>query len=43
MLFAVTAILTVLQLLCSPFLLESPRWLLARYALYSFDIYVCVP
>lgn len=29
-LFAVTALLTCLQLLCSPFLLESPRWLLAR-------------
>lgn len=29
-LFSVTAVLTVAQLLCSPFLLESPRWLLAR-------------
>ncbi|TFJ85006.1 hypothetical protein NSK_003430 [Nannochloropsis salina CCMP1776] len=29
-LFAVTALLACLQLLCSPFLLESPRWLLAR-------------
>jgi len=29
-LFAVTALLTCVQLLCSPFLLESPRWLLAR-------------
>lgn len=29
-LFAVTALTAVLQLLLSPFLLESPRWLLGR-------------
>ena len=29
-LFAVTVIVTVVQLLCAPFLLESPRWLLNR-------------
>lgn len=29
-LFAVTALVAVIQLLCSPFLLESPRWLLNR-------------
>ena len=30
MLFSVTAIVAIIQLLCSPFLLESPRWLLNR-------------
>jgi MFS transporter, SP family, solute carrier family 2 (facilitated glucose transporter), member 3 len=29
-LFAVTAVVSAMQLLCSPFLLESPRWLLSR-------------
>lgn len=29
-LFAVTLMISMLQLLCSPFLLESPRWLLNR-------------
>ena len=29
-LFAVTPIVTIVQLLCAPFLLESPRWLLNR-------------
>jgi SP family facilitated glucose transporter-like MFS transporter 3 len=29
-LFAITPIVTIIQLLCSPFLLESPRWLLNR-------------
>jgi SP family facilitated glucose transporter-like MFS transporter 3 len=29
-LFAVTAVTAFAQLLCSPFLLESPRWLLNR-------------
>jgi SP family facilitated glucose transporter-like MFS transporter 3 len=29
-LFAVTAIVAALQILCAPFLLESPRWLLNR-------------
>lgn len=29
-LFAVTPIVTIIQLVCSPFLLESPRWLLNR-------------
>ena len=29
-LFGVTALVSTLQLLCSPFLLESPRWLLNR-------------
>eukprot|EP00527_Entomoneis_sp_CCMP2396_P006494 CAMPEP_0198139958 /NCGR_PEP_ID=MMETSP1443-20131203/3192_1 /TAXON_ID=186043 /ORGANISM="Entomoneis sp., Strain CCMP2396" /LENGTH=634 /DNA_ID=CAMNT_0043802241 /DNA_START=32 /DNA_END=1936 /DNA_ORIENTATION=+ len=29
-LFAVTAVVAIVQLLMSPFLLESPRWLLAR-------------
>jgi SP family facilitated glucose transporter-like MFS transporter 3 len=29
-LFSVTAVVAIIQLLCSPFLLESPRWLLNR-------------
>jgi MFS transporter, SP family, solute carrier family 2 (facilitated glucose transporter), member 3 len=29
-LFAVTAVVSAMQLLCSPFLLESPRWLLTQ-------------
>ena len=29
-LFAVTAVTAVVQLICAPFLLESPRWLLGR-------------
>jgi SP family facilitated glucose transporter-like MFS transporter 3 len=31
-LFAITPIMAVIQLICSPFLLESPRWLLNRDA-----------
>ena len=30
LLFGITPFLAILQLLCSPFLLESPRWLLGR-------------
>lgn len=29
-LFSVTVVVTIIQLLCAPFLLESPRWLLMR-------------
>ena len=29
-LFSITALTTIVQLICAPFLLESPRWLLAR-------------
>jgi SP family facilitated glucose transporter-like MFS transporter 3 len=30
LLFSVTSIVSILQILCAPFLLESPRWLLAN-------------
>jgi SP family facilitated glucose transporter-like MFS transporter 3 len=29
-LFAITPVITIIQLICAPFLLESPRWLLGR-------------
>jgi MFS family permease len=41
-LFGVTAVLALCQLLASPFIVESPRWLLSRDE-YSVKVRVCVP